>query len=151
MQKILFILICTWFAKSVAAQDSSFQFSFNHMAFSVKDPDRSLKFYRDVLGLKEIENRTHKEGIRWISLGEGKELHLVSTITEPVMVNKAVHLALTTTRFDAFVKKLESLKISYSDWPGTEGKVYIRADGIKQIYFRDPDGYWIEINSVSSQ
>jgi hypothetical protein len=87
-------------------------------------------------------------GIRWFSLSEGKELHLISVIKEEVRVNKAVHFALKTPDFDRFVTKLVSLNIPYSDWPGASNKITNRADGIRQIFFQDPDGYWIEVNSV---
>ena len=60
-------------------------------------------------------------------------------------------MTLTTPDFDNFVKNLKSKDIKYSDWPGTEGKINIRADGIKQIFFQDPDGYWIEVNSVAQK
>ena len=126
-------------------------FTFNHLALSVADVDRSAEFYKDVLGLEEITNRTKMEGIRWFSFNEGKELHLISVIKEKVTINKAVHFALTTPDFDNFVKILESKDIKYSDWLGTEGKINIRADGIKQIFFQDPDGYWIEVNSVAQK
>lgn len=126
-------------------------FTFNHLALSVTDVDRSAEFYKDVLGLEEITNRTKMEGIRWFSLNEGKELHLISIIKEKVMINKAVHFALTTEDFDNFVKNLDSKDIRYSDWPGTEGKINIRSDGIQQIFFQDPDGYWIEVNSVAQK
>ena len=122
--------------------------SIDHVSLQVKDLDRSVDFYTNVLKLKEITNLTRKEGIRWISLGDGKELHLVSTIKEPVTINRAVHLAFKAVNFDGLVKVLENLKITYSDWPGTLHKINVRADGIKQIYFQDPDGYWIEVNSV---
>jgi len=69
-------------------------------------------------------------------------------LKEDVRLNKAVHFALTTNDFDRIVKKLESMNIIYSDWPGSKNKVTIRADGIKQIYFQDPDYNWVEINSV---
>jgi catechol 2,3-dioxygenase-like lactoylglutathione lyase family enzyme len=46
---------------------------------------------------------------------------------------------------------LEKMNLAYSDWPGATNKITIRADGIKQIYFQDPDGYWIEVNSVAEQ
>ena len=84
-------------------------------------------------------------------MGEGKELHLVSVVKENVSINKAVHVALTTPNFDAFVSMLEKSNITYSDWPGAVNKITIRADGIKQIYFQDPDGYWIEVNSVAQK
>lgn len=135
----------------VQAQDpAALHLTFNHMALSVKDVDKAVAFYKDILGLKEITNRTAIEGIRWLSLEEGKELHLISIVKEPVTINKAVHLALTTNDFDGLITVLDAHHITYSDWPGTKAKVNIRADGIKQIYFQDPDGYWIEVNSVGS-
>lgn len=149
MKKILFLLLTLVCTGSVGAQaTSSFSLTMNHAALSVKDLDRSVDFYTNVLKLSEITNLTRKEGIRWISMGDGKELHLVSTIKEPVTVNKAVHIAFKAINFDELVKTLEDQKIVYSDWQGILHKINIRADGIKQIYFQDPDGYWIEVNSV---
>lgn len=133
----------------LSAQDSmSFKFSINHLAISVKEVSRSAEFYIRVFGLTEITNRSKIEGIRWFVLGDGRELHLISVIKEKVAANKALHLGLTTASFDSFVKRLDSLKISYCDWPGKPGTVNIRADGIRQIFFQDPDGYWLEVNSV---
>ncbi len=149
MKKITVFLIALTFAGFLRAQDiSSFAFTFNHLALSVKDIDRSAEFYETVLKLPEIINRTKIQGIRWFSLGEGKELHLISILPENVTINKAVHLALTSLNFDAFIKMLTELNITYSDWPGTSNTINIRADGIKQIFFQDPDGYWIEVNNA---
>jgi lactoylglutathione lyase len=150
MKIIIIVITALMFTGSLLAQDSTnFALTFDHAALSVSDVNRSAEFYKKVLKLAEIENRTKKEGIRWLSMGDGKELHLVSGIKEPVVINKAVHIAFTTLNFDAFVKHLISLKIPYSDWPGTPNTVTVRADGIKQIYFQDMDGYWIEVNSVA--
>ena len=143
------LLIAIAFTTWLHAQDSTtIKFSFNHLALSVKDVNRSANFYATVLKLPEIVNRTKIEGIRWFVLADGKELHLISIIKEPVVINKAIHMGLQTNRFDAFVKRLETLKIPYSDWPGKPNTVNIRTDGIKQIFFQDPDGYWVEVNNV---
>ena len=151
LKKFLLFITVFAFANLVHAQDNTtFNFNFNHMALSVKDPDASVEFYKKVLQLKEIDNRSAIEGIRWLSLGEDKELHLISILKENVSINKAVHLALTTKNFDEFVKRLEDLKVPYSDWLGAPNTVNKRADGVKQIYFQDPDGYWIEINNSYS-
>ena len=125
--------------------------NFNHFALSVKDADKSAEFYKNTLNLLEITNRTEINGIRWLSLGEGKELHLVSALKDEIKINKAVHLALNTSQFDLLIAKLKSMEIEYSDWPGNLNKINIRADGIKQVYFQDPDGYWIEVNSVEQK
>lgn len=148
--KIIFSLLFLFsFTCYVRAQDTaSFNFSFNHLALSVKDVDQSADFYKKVLHLVEITNRTKMDGIRWLSLGEGKELHLISTIKEPFLMNKAIHIGLSTPNFDSFVKKLDELNITYSDWPGKIHTITTRADGVKQIYFQDPDGYWIEVNNI---
>lgn len=152
MRKIFLLASMLFMAQIIQAQEGqAFQFSVNHLALSVKDVNRSAEFYARVLQLPEITNRTKMEGIRWFGFADGKELHLVSTIKDPVTINKAVHLALTLQNFDAFVSRLEQLKVPYSDWPGIPNKVNVRADGIKQIYFQDPDGYWIEINSVAQK
>ncbi|MFA5835248.1 MAG: VOC family protein [Bacteroidota bacterium] len=134
-----------------AQSDAPPPLTFNHLALSVRDVNRSSEFYRNVLGLTEITNRARLEGVRWFSLGEQKELHLIAILKDTVTVNKAVHLALTTSDFDLLIKILERMKVAYSDWPGTLNKINIRADGIKQIFFQDPDGYWIEVNSVAQK
>ena len=152
MRKIAYIIIALAFAGVLRAQDkASNNFTFNHVALSVTDVNRSAEFYKNVLKLEEITNRTRMDGIRWFSLGEGKELHLISILKEKVTINKAIHFALTTPEFDNFIAVLDKLHIAYSDWPGTPGKINIRADGIKQVYFQDPDGYWIEVNSVGQK
>ena len=149
MKKIAVFLIVFVITGTLSAQNTnSYALKLDHMALSVKDLDRSVDFYTNVLKLSEITNLTRKEGIRWVSLGDGKELHLVSTIKGPVTINKAVHLAFKSANFDELILALKALKITYSDWPGKLDTITVRADGIKQIYIQDPDGYWIEINST---
>lgn len=146
---ILLIIILTCSILLQAQENTAYKLSFNHLALSVKDADRSAEFYKTVMMLPEITNRTKIEGIRWFSLADGRELHLISIIKENVSINKAVHIGLSSNNFDAVLKRLTELKIPYSDWPGKPNTVNIRADGIKQIFFQDPDGYWLEVNSVN--
>ncbi|MCL7765303.1 VOC family protein [Polaribacter sp. Z014] len=123
-------------------------FVFNHIALSVKDVDISIAFYQKVLQLKEIKNTASNSKTRWLSLGEGKQLHIIPRPDAEIKTNKAVHFALTTVNIDSFVTHLKELKIEYSDWLGTPNKDYVRNDGIKQVYFQDPNGYWIEVNDA---
>jgi len=147
-QFMIILLILIPFSPLFSQSNSNFSVSLNHVALSVKDVNAAARFYAETLNLREITNRTEMPGIRWFSLGDDKELHLISTIKEPVTINKAVHLALTTSNFKVFIEHLKSKKINYSDWPGSPNTISVRADGIQQVFFQDLDGYWIEMNSV---
>ena len=150
MKKLILFINVLLFSASLQAQDSAqLNFSFNHLALSVKDVNRSAEFYKTVMLLPEITNRSKIKGIRWFTLSDGRELHLISVIKENITTNKALHIGLTSNHFDTVLKRIVDLKIPYSDWAGRASTVNIRADGIQQIYFQDPDGYWIEVNSVN--
>lgn len=144
---ILFLLI--FVTISVKGQTKqSFGLNFNHQALLVRDVDKSASFYADVLGLQDIENRTKKDGRRWLSMGNGTELHLIVGDPTPVYITKFIHFALTANDFEGFVNNLKSRKIAYSSWDGEDNKITIRADGVGQVYIQDLDGYWVEINSA---
>jgi lactoylglutathione lyase len=142
-------------ATSVAGQQpSDVKLRFNHLALSVKDVDVSAEFYGRTLNLTELSKEPRTRGVRWFSLSDGNELHLISHEYyegAPVAINKAVHLALTTNHFEGILKLLDAHKISYGDWKGAAGKVDTRSDGVKQVFLQDPDGYWIEINSAGEK
>lgn len=121
-------------------------FTFNHIALSVQDVDESVQFYQKVLQLEEIENTASNSKTRWLSLNEGKQLHLIPRPNSEIKINKAVHFALSTPDLDNAISNLENLKIEFSDWKDVPNKIYVRKDGINQIYFQDPNGYWIELN-----
>lgn len=114
--------------------------TFNHQAIFVSDLDNSASFYSEILGLKEIENKTKLPIIRWFSMGNGTELHLIVGDNKGIVMKKAVHFALATPDFDAFLKHLNTNRIEYSDWLGESRQFNTRADGVRQIYLEDPMG-----------
>ena len=65
MKKMTLFLITFTFFGIVKAQNTNF--TFNHLALSVKNLDQSATFYNDVLRLQEITNKTRMEGIGWLS------------------------------------------------------------------------------------
>lgn len=122
-------------------------FILNHIAISVKDVDTSITFYKKVFRLKEIPNTASDSKTRWLVFDDDRQLHLIPRPDADIKTNKAVHFALSVSDLMSFIKHLETQKIDYSDWKNTMKKDYVRKDGIQQIYFQDPDGYWIEVNN----
>lgn len=125
-----------------------FDLTFDHYTIKVRDLNRSADFYKKVLGLKEIENRTRKEYIRWFQIGEGSELHIVEGDSYSIKTNVGVHLALRLKDFDTFLGQLSRYNINRHNSKGIQDSITTRADGIRQVYFQDPDGYWIEVNEA---
>ena len=147
--------IATIFPLSAAGQrPSGPKLVFNHVALSVKNMSISADFYGRILNLREISRNSPTKGVRWFSLGEGKELHLISPEYfkgDHVVINKAVHLALATDNLPELLKVLDAHQVVYGDWKGTLKQVDTRSDGVKQVFLQDPDGYWIEINSAGEK
>ena len=152
MKKIILLIAIAILSKiSIAQEKTDFSMTIDHLALSVSNVNKSAGFYNTVLNLDEITNKTKVDGIRWFSLGDGKELHLISIVEGEIKLNKAVHFAVTTFSFNAFIERLNSMGIVYSSWAGEAHKITVRADGVKQVYVQDPDGYWIEVNSINQK
>lgn len=122
---------------------------FDHYTIRVSSLDESAAFYRQVLGLYQITNRTEKSHIRWFSLGNG-ELHLVQGDADEIKTNIGVHLAIRVQDFDSLFSHLREYGITHHNSKGIPGEITVRADGIKQLYIQDPDGYWIEVNNAGT-
>jgi len=117
---------------------------FNHIALYVADLEKSAAFYRDVIGAEVIADPFHDGKHLWFKIGEHDQLHLISGKALP-KIDDDMHFAFSVPSLDDFVTELR-LGITYDDGTGSVNKVRLRPDGVKQIYFQDPDGYWIEVN-----
>lgn len=133
----------------VNAQDYKPQVKTDHIAIVVADLPASAQFYSEILGLDEITNQTKKTNIRWFTLADGVELHLINRSKEGIQLIKDVHLALAVNDFEAFVNMLREKKVNFENWPGEANSTNSRPDGVRQVYIQDPDGYWIEINDAA--
>ena len=114
-------------------------FTFNHFNFNVLDLDRSLKFYDEALGLKEVR-RTEKPDFILAYLGDGKtpfqlELTYLKDRTEPYDLGEGeIHLAVTT-------KDMEKAQALHEKM----GCICFENPQMGVYFIEDPDGYWIEI------
>ncbi len=132
---------------SCLAQDFK-KMRFNHMAFFVKDLKKSAIFYQDVLKLDTIPEPFHDGKHLWLSVGNGGSIHVIEGAAQPKEYFQNNHLCLSTDNVLAFTKVLEARKIGWVDAGGNTNKITTRVDGVLQIWVKDPDGYWIEINNA---
>lgn len=120
----------------------------NHIAHYVVNLKTSTEFYMNVVGLDSIPEPFHDGRHTWLSVGYKSHLHLISGAKETAVTDKNSHLCFSVESVAEFVKVLEKNKIDYENWAGEKMAVTNRVDGVKQVYFKDPDGYWVEINDA---
>ena len=146
-------LIFTFFLFIICADKSSAQnlpdkyvAKLNHIAVYVTDLDKSAAFYETLFNLPSIEE-PFKDGKHvWLSLGAAGQLHLIKGAQPGTHYDKNEHLCFSVGNITSFIAKLDKGNISYANWAGISKSPTIRPDGVKQIYFQDPDGHWLEAN-----
>jgi lactoylglutathione lyase len=137
----LVMLVCT---RSISAQKKGA--SLNHMAFYVVDLKKSTAFYRDILHVDTIPEPFHDGKHTWFTVGQHAQFHLIQGAKEAVAHDKNTHICFSVPSMEDVIATLEKNKIDYTNWAGTGKTPTLRVDGVKQIYLKDPDGYWVEIN-----
>ena len=116
-------------------------FTFNHFNFNIFNMEKSLKFYEEALGLKEVRRKEAEDGsFILVYLGDGKtnfslELTWMRDREEPYdLGDEEFHLALVTDDYDAAYKKHKEM-----------GCIAFENHAMGIYFITDPDGYWIEI------
>ena len=116
-------------------------FRFDHFNFNVLDLDRSLKFYKDALGLEPVREKDAADGsFKIVFLGDGVsnfrlELTYLTGRSEPYdLGEQEFHLAFRVDDYDAAFAKHKEM-----------GCVCFENPGMGIYFIEDPDGYWIEI------
>lgn len=148
MKRILLTLLLLGFVGAPFAwAQAPNALTFSHAALCVRDLAASKTFYTSVLELREKPN-PFNDGIHaWLTIGPQLELHLIQRgcVVTP---EKNVHLCFSVASLSALTDRLQKRKVAYTNLKGDRQEPTTRADGVKQIYLQDPDGYWIEINDA---
>ena len=78
----------------------------NHVVTVVKDTKRSMEFYCDFLGIKQIQSQVDNANITWLQLPSGVMLHLIETGDAPGNPDN-IHHAFEVEDFDSAKSVLE--------------------------------------------
>jgi lactoylglutathione lyase len=119
---------------------------FNHTTIYVVDLKKSADFYEQVMELDKIPEPFHDNKHVWFKMGEHNQLHVVQGATAVMAHDINIHLAFSVPSLDDFMGHLDKMKVKYGNWKGDSKTPQMRPDQIRQIYFQDPEGYWIEVN-----
>jgi len=144
---IAVLLLCSLgFSQSRAPVEASDAPEFDHAALAVHDLQKSGEFYEKVMLLKPIPEPFHDGKHLWYRIGAHQQLHVIASTTA-ITHDIAIHLAFHVSSFEAFRAHLDQMQVKYRNFRTTDpGTASVRPDGVKQVYFQDPDGYWIEVD-----
>jgi len=117
------------------------KFTFSHNNLNVLDLEKSLKFYKEALGLEETRRKHAADGsFTLVFLGDGASLHKLELTwlrdrkEKYNLGDNEVHLAFTTPDYAGALALHKKMKcVCYEN----------EAMGI--YFIEDPDGYWLEI------
>jgi lactoylglutathione lyase len=122
-------------------EGADMEFKFAHNSFNVLDMGKSLAFYKDALGLKEMWRREAEDGsFVLVFLGDGQSAHQLELTwlrdhAEPYALGECeYHLAFQT-------ENLEGARTLHKEM----GCVCFENQSMGIYFINDPDGYWIEI------
>lgn len=116
----------------------------SHVSFPVRDLDRALAFYRDVLGFAPIPRPDFPVPGAWLRAGDA-EVHLIAAVAglplgepPPVLHPAAQHVAFRIGDYAGAVDRLRAHGLAPLETSAEQG----------QLWVQDPDGHIIELNAA---
>jgi lactoylglutathione lyase len=115
-----------------------------HTRYRVDDLEKTVKFYRDVLGLEETRRQKSPRGSELVFMKAPESEELIELCSfpasGPVRVQPDLtHLAFEVDSLDEFGRHLAAHGYKYSDGP------HLRPDGGGIAFVDAPEGYEIEL------
>src|ERR1043165_3752100 len=115
-----------------------------HTRYRVNDLEKTVKFYKEVLGLEETRRHKSPRGSELVFMKAPESDELIELCLfpsgGPVQVQPDLtHLAFEVDSLDAFGKHLAALGLKYSDGPT------VKPDGSGFAFIDAPEGYEIEL------
>ena len=112
----------------------------NHITYNVRDKDAALRWYEDVLGLKQIPKMVNSDHLYWLQLPSGAMVHIIENPEAPSAPSHH-------TAFE--VDDIEASRDYFLDRGVETTEIQTRNDGQRAFYINDPDGNRIELCTIS--
>jgi len=121
-----------------------------HTRYRLNDLEKSVDFYKRVLGLQEVRRHKSPRGSELVFMKAPESEELIELCyfpsSGPVQVQPDLtHLAFEVDSLDEFGKHLASVGLKFSDGPT------LKPDGSGFAFVDAPEGYEIEIMQRSKQ
>ncbi len=119
-----------------------------HTRYRLNDLERTVKFYKDVLGLQEVRRHKSPRGSELVFMKAPESEELIELCHfpggGPVQVQPDLtHLAFEVDSLEEFGRHLAKLGLKYSDGP------HLKEDGGGIAFIDAPEGYEIELIQMS--
>lgn len=112
----------------------------HHQSMPIRDRQRALGFWRDLLGMKIIPAQEGGDGLIWIQAEDGTMVHLIQ---RPEDDTPNIHTAFEVDDFDEALQAMKEAGYEIIKGP------IERADGQKAFYVYDPEGNRLEFATKS--
>ncbi len=142
------IFLCTFIIMNIVTDKVSAQQgpTVDHIALYVFDLQKSTAFYKDVMQFKLVSEPFKDNKHSWFEIGPHSKLHVIQGAASVEQHDINSHFAYHVKVLKEFTDHLDKNNIAYRNWAGDSKEPTVRPDGVKQVYFKDPDNYWIEVN-----
>jgi lactoylglutathione lyase len=145
---ILCLLLLFGVYSNSNAQKNKPRVTIDHVAIFVADLQKEATFYRDIMQLDTLAEPFHDNKHAWFSIGNGISMHLIQGADQPKEYFKNHHTCFSVPSLTDFTKRLQDLKLAFEDVSGNINAITTRIDGVHQIWLKDPEGYWLEVNDA---
>jgi len=122
--------------------------SFDHVAIYVRNLDTSMQFYTQLFHFDTLPHPKLELRYQWYKVGAGSALHMVEGLKDTVSHPFFSHFCFSVPSINEFANVLNQYGIKYYSGPDRKKGFRRRDDGVQQLFFQDPDKYWIEVNDA---
>ncbi len=112
----------------------------NHLTYNVKDKDRALRFWEEVLGVQRVPSQVEAEHILWLQLPSGTMVHLIENSDAPSV--PLHHGAFEVDDIEAAQAHIRGLGVETAE-------ITTRRDGQRTFKLKDTEGNQREICTKS--